>query len=87
MVEVGIKDLRDQLSRFIRVVHDGEDVLITDRGRPVARLTGVDTPPALERLIAQGVITPPQEPRTPIDPSLLVKARGSVSDLIAEQRR
>ena len=87
MVEVGIKDLRDQLSRFIRVVHDGEDVLITDRGRPVAKLTGVDTPPALERLIAQGVITPPREPRSRIDTSRLIRTKGSVSDLVAEQRR
>ncbi|MDQ3224009.1 MAG: type II toxin-antitoxin system prevent-host-death family antitoxin [Gemmatimonadota bacterium] len=87
MIEVGITDLSDQLSRFIRVVRDGQDVLITDRGRPVAKLTGVDTPPALERLIALGVVTPSREPRTPIDVSRLIRTEGSVSDLVGEQRR
>jgi prevent-host-death family protein len=40
----GIKDLKDHLSDFLRRVRRGEEVVITDRNRPVARLSAVDQP-------------------------------------------
>lgn len=39
MVRVGIADLKAQLSRYVNVARAGEEVLITDRGRPVAMLS------------------------------------------------
>lgn len=37
---VGIRELKDRLSEFVKsVATGGPDVVITDRGRPVARLT------------------------------------------------
>lgn len=44
--EVGIRDLRDSLSRWIEKVKAGDQVVVTDHGRPVAMLT---TPPAVPK--------------------------------------
>ena len=57
---VGIADLRQNLSRYLRRVEDGERLLVTDRNRPVAEL---GPPPsageALDRLIAEGRVMRP----------------------------
>lgn len=86
-MEVGVRELRDNLSKWIGRAKRGQDILITERGRPVARLTGVDESPALERLIARGLVTPARRPKTKIRRSDLIKTKGSVSDLVKEQRR
>lgn len=38
MTEVGIRELRDHLSRYLDRVQDGEEVVVTDRGRAIARV-------------------------------------------------
>lgn len=82
---VGIKELRDGLSRYLAEVRAGATVTITDHGRPVARIVPVAVPNRLEQLIAEGRITEPaRTKRTAPDP--LVTA-GIVSDLVDDQRR
>jgi prevent-host-death family protein len=39
----GVADLKARLSEYLSRVKAGEEVLVTDRGRPVARLVPVDT--------------------------------------------
>jgi prevent-host-death family protein len=57
---VGIAELRQNLSRYLERVAEGERLLVTDRNRPVAEL---GPPPivgaALDRLIAEGRISRP----------------------------
>lgn len=65
-MNVSIADLRAQLSRWIADARDGEDVVITDRGVPVARITGLDSTPILERLTSQGVIGRPRGSDRPV---------------------
>ncbi|HEX9774993.1 MAG TPA: type II toxin-antitoxin system prevent-host-death family antitoxin [Actinomycetota bacterium] len=86
-LEVGVRELRDRLRRWLEVVERGDEVTITARGKPVARLVGVSTPAALDRLIAEGVVMPAKRPRRPDRTHRRVRARGTVSDLVAEQRR
>ena len=81
-----MRDLKNNLSRYLQRVRDGEEVVVTDHGRPVARLSPIDAPTSrLAELIAAGLVTPPKTRRrsapTPI------KTAGTVSDLVAEQRR
>jgi prevent-host-death family protein len=85
-VEVGIKALRADISRWIDTARR-HDVVITDRGRPVARLVPIREHPALDRLISRGLVRLPSRPASRLDPSDAVKARGTVSDLVAEHRR
>jgi prevent-host-death family protein len=86
-VEVGVRDLKDNLSRYLGRVRDGEEVIVTDRGKPVARLSAIDHPiDRLSELIAAGLVRPaPSTTRT--RPVRRIRANGSVSDLVAEQRR
>lgn len=86
-MEVGVRELRDNLSKWIERAKRGQDILITERGKPVARLTPVEKSPALERLIARGIVTPARHPKTKIRRGDLIKTKGSVSDLVKEQRR
>jgi prevent-host-death family protein len=83
--EVGVRELHDRLSEHLERVEQGAEVVVTRRGRPIARLSAIDDEDSLEDLVRRGLVTPPDRPRRARQPS--VKARGSVSDLVAEQRR
>ena len=85
MTEVGVRELRDHLSRWLDRVQAGEEVVVTDRGRAIARI-GPSGQTRMEELIDQGVIIPPTEAKTDSLPPL-VGFDGSVAELVAEQRR
>lgn len=65
-------------------MRDGRTVTITDHGKPIARIVPVDRPTTLERLIAEGRVTPATAPRRKAPKPIL--ATG-ISDLIDDQRR
>ena len=81
-----MRELRDHLSRYLELVREGEEVTVTDHGRAVARLVPLDRPRPLDRLIAEGLVTPRQTAKKPRT-RRPIQARGTVSDLVAEQRR
>lgn len=85
MTEVGIRELRDHLSRYLDRVQDGEEVVVTDRGRAIARVLPMNGERTIDRLIAQGLVTPATQSRRARPKPL--KTAGPVSDLVAEQRR
>jgi len=85
--EVGVRELHDQLSRYVRHVGSGGDVVITMRGRRVARLSMVDDADPLADLRARGLVRDPQRSRRRASGRELLTADGSVSDLVSEQRR
>lgn len=57
MRAIGIRELRQQASRYLRDVQRGETIEVTDRGRPVARLVPVPTA-GLDALAESGRLTP-----------------------------
>jgi len=59
-VTVGVAELRQNLSRYLRLVARGERLIVTDRNRPVAELGPPPTSGSeLDRLIAAGRVSPP----------------------------
>ncbi|HEY0392415.1 MAG TPA: type II toxin-antitoxin system prevent-host-death family antitoxin [Solirubrobacterales bacterium] len=57
---VGIAELRQNLSVYLRRVSEGERLVVTDRNRPVAELgPAPSTGPDLDRLIAEGRVSRP----------------------------
>jgi prevent-host-death family protein len=40
-MEVSIRDMKNRLSKYLKLVRMGKEVVITDRGKPVAQLTPV----------------------------------------------
>jgi prevent-host-death family protein len=83
-MDVGVRALRDKLSRHLAEVKDGHTITVTEHGRPIARIVPVQEMTTLERLIAEGRATPPARPKGPSPAP--VHASGSVSELVAEQR-
>ncbi len=83
--EVGVRDLHDRLSEHLERVQEGSEIVVTRRGRPIARLSAIDADDPLQELVRQGLVTAPKAARRPARPR--VKARGPVSDLVADQRR
>jgi prevent-host-death family protein len=61
-MDVGIRELKAKLSEHVQRASDGETIVVTDRGRPVARLVPYDTSSAVERGISEGWIEPARRP-------------------------
>jgi prevent-host-death family protein len=84
-MDVGIRELRDDLSRHLAEVRDGRTITVTDHGKPIARIVPVDGPTRLQQLVAEGKVRPPLQRKRPA--RIPSKTDGTVSDLIGEQRR
>lgn len=59
MAQVGIRALKQNASAVVAGVAAGESVTITDRGRPVARMTAIPVS-RLEGLLESGHARPPR---------------------------
>jgi prevent-host-death family protein len=42
-IRVGIRDAKMHLSKFIKMVQNGSEVILTDRGRPVGKIVPVQS--------------------------------------------
>jgi len=61
MTTVGVAELRQNLSRYLALVEQGERLVVTDRNRPVAELgPPPSTGETLDRLIAEGRVVRPR---------------------------
>lgn len=92
MTSTGIRELKDNLSRYIRRIEAGERIAITAHGRVVAELVppGVKaqgTPSRFDELVASGVIRPPLEAGDPTEgwPDIRLPA-GTAAQLIDADR-
>ncbi|MDW5598264.1 type II toxin-antitoxin system prevent-host-death family antitoxin [Conexibacter stalactiti] len=85
--EVGVRELHDQLSRYVRHAAEGGEVFVTMRGQRVARLSPLESGDPLADLRARGLLREPARPKRPAGERRRLSAEASVSDLVAEQRR
>jgi prevent-host-death family protein len=87
-MDVAITELRANLSLWLDQARSGHEVVITDRGVPVARLMGLNTTATLERLTAEGVISRPESTQRPTATgSIRPRPRRPLSDRVSEDRR
>ena len=92
MISAGIKELKNNLSRYLSLVKKGEDILITERGRAIARIVQENSKSrsireALSPLILKGLITlPSQMIDKEVTPPLEVPGKP-VSEMALEDRR
>ena len=89
-VEVGIRELRLNLSRYVARVRTGTEVIVTDHGRPVARLGPIeDGETKRARLIREGKLTPARRPKSKtLPPPIPLIGEGPlVSEMVLEDRR
>jgi antitoxin (DNA-binding transcriptional repressor) of toxin-antitoxin stability system len=97
MREVGIRELKNRLSEYVRLVKDGEEVVrVTDRGEVVAELRAPEVPsndllqqyPGLVDMARRGLIRLPSRPHRPgLYPRLpSVTPPGTAQRLLDEER-
>ena len=87
-MDVAVTELRAHLGQWIDAARDGNDVVITDRGIPVARIVALDSTPVIDRLTQQGVISRPTKSTRPVAGGRQRPTpKRPVSDIVSEQRR
>lgn len=98
-MEVSVSKLRAELKDWLDAARRGEDVVITDRGVPVARLAGIESSDLISRLQQEGLITAPAGDRRAAAPLARGEAareardrenprnQGPLSDLARRLRR
>ena len=90
-MNVGVRQLKNSLSRYLRAVRDGEVVLVTERGRVIAELrprsenAPGDQSEALAELELEGVLTR-GEGRTSRAEPVKLRGRMRVSSMVIEDR-
>jgi prevent-host-death family protein len=92
MIRMGVRELKDGLSRALRRVQEGETVEVTDHGRPIARIIKA-WPSRAQQMISEGRLIPPELegdlldlwPPPPLEPG---ERLGSeiLADLRADER-
>jgi prevent-host-death family protein len=93
---VGVRELKDRLGHYLRAVRQGATIVVTARGKPLARLVPVSSPekatlpPELEermwKLAAAGQLTWSSEPFQLPEPVAINRGPGLLSDLVVEDR-
>jgi antitoxin (DNA-binding transcriptional repressor) of toxin-antitoxin stability system len=93
MISVGVRQLKNGLTRYLRLVDQGQVVLVTNRSRAVAVLKEPDRNSAgsleekLAGLVAEGRLLPAAKPG-PIKPFKPIRVKGQpASKSIIEDRR
>ncbi|MFM7509206.1 MAG: type II toxin-antitoxin system Phd/YefM family antitoxin [Actinomycetota bacterium] len=87
-MDVAVTELRAHLGRWIDAARDGADIVITDRGTPVARIVALDATPVIDRLTAAGIIGRPARPARPVAGDRRRPApERPVADIVEQQRR
>ena len=92
MITAGVKEFKNQLSRYIALVKKGDEVLITERGRVVARVIKEDSSSsslrqALQPLVLKGQIIMPTRDIKKEIPEPVKLSGKSISEIVLEDRR
>ncbi len=92
MITVGVKDAKNNLSRYLARVKEGEEVRITERGKPIARIIKDDqgnssVRRALTLLVDRDLIILPSRGIKKDRLNPMVVSGKPVSEMVIEDRR
>ena len=93
MSTVGVKELKDRLAQYLRRTKQGEEIVVTERGKPVAVIQPIESAhpirsldAKLARLAAQGRVSLPT--RALLKRVRLVRVPGPrIAQTVVEDRR
>lgn len=83
-MSVGIRDLKSKLSEYVARAADGEEIVVTDRNRPVARLVPYVSRSDVDRGIEEGWIEAPR--RHGLAAADRARSERSTLDVLDEDR-
>ncbi len=85
---VGIRELKAQISKYLRRVKEGQTLVITERGKPIGRIIPAEQ--TLEermlRLVEAGIVKWNGKKLEPTDPIAVNRGPRQISDLVVEDR-
>lgn len=92
MGKAGIKDIKNNLSRYLARVKSGEEILITERGKPIARIIRENERnnsirQALASLIERNTVSMPDQPIGRQAPARIETDGKTTSNMVSEDRR
>ena len=92
MIVADINEAKAHLGSFLAAVQAGDDVIITDHGRSIARIIrepkdSDSDPQWLERLAASGLVTLPAENSSSESFKPPLMGGRALSDIVSEDRR
>ncbi len=85
---VGVRDLKNRLSAYLDLVKSGQEIVVTEHGRPIARLGPVSADiDRMAALVEAGIVQPPPSAKRGL-PTERIKLVGtsSLDDDVAAQR-
>jgi prevent-host-death family protein len=85
---VGIRELKAQLSEYLRRVKEGQTLVITDHGKPVGRIVpvGETLEERMQRLVEAGIMKWNGKKLKPREPIAINRDLRQISDLVVEDR-
>jgi prevent-host-death family protein len=83
-MDVAVRELKQNLSKYLERAARGETIRVTDRGKPKAVLGPIPDPFRLEEGIAAGWVTPARE--SPARRVRRARSGRRVADVLAEDR-
>lgn len=84
---VNVRELRQNLSKYLRRVAAGETLRVAERGRPVAILAPLpEDDSMIDRMVAQGLLTRPTRDLAALGPPPSLPTEMPLSEALAEQR-
>jgi len=90
MLKKGVKEVRDHFTRYLKRVKQGEEIVVTERGKPVALLAPIPEVTGfqekLELAAKKGLIRLPQKAgKVPIHKKIKLLGK-SLTEIILEER-
>jgi prevent-host-death family protein len=64
-MQVGLREANQHFSRIMRAVRDGEEVVLTERGKPFARIVPMRRnreEAAVRQMVKEGLLRPAEKP-------------------------
>lgn len=90
MKSIGVRELRQNASEYLRLVKAGETVEIHERGRPIALLSPIPAEPKslLQDLFDRGILIPAKNPGAflTVEPREPRPGERPLSELLQEMR-
>jgi len=92
MLTAGIKEFKNRVSHYLSFVKNGQDVLISERGKVIARVIKEESHNAslrhvLNPLIMRGLVTFPRKELNKDVPEPIKMPGKPVSEMVIEGRR
>lgn len=87
-LRVGVRELKNRLSQYLREVKRGCSIVITERGKPIGHIIPktMSVEDRIELMVKTGLVEWNGKKLEPIDPVVINRSSQLVSDILLEMR-